>query len=626
MGEKKRRQVTRSGDLSRRPISSQLQSKIAKAQELVQQGFMNEATTVLSEILSISPNHFAASYISGDIELRRKNYEQARMHYENALLSDPHSIPLKINLGAALYRLGLHDEAIKNYDHVLSLQPSNSNVSFNRGIALLERYEFRAARIDFDKVLALSPQFEQFEVAHVARCMAELEVIYDSQEDIAERRKAYEGQLRRLCERPNAFKGGIGACQPFYLAYQGENDRDLQALYGAAVCKQARLQYPDAQLAKPPSFGEPIRVGIVSGFFRNHANWRVPIRGWLSQLNRQQFQLFGYYVGILEDQATAEAERLCDKFVKGERSLNQWRAQILSDKLHAIIYPEIGMDPVIPNLAAQRLAPVQCSSWGHPETSGFSTIDYFLSSELMEPRNGRDHYTEELVLLPNLSVYLEPVGIPTQQLRREEIGIREDTVAFWCGQSLYKFLPKYDDVFAKIASILGNCQFVFVNDHRTAITNVFTRRLEAAFSKVDLKSNDYCVFLPTLSQDKFIAATGLCDVYLDSIGWSGCNTSLEALAYDTPIVTLPLDLMRSRHSSAFLEMMGVRETIADSVDDFISNAVRLAKDKMFRLDIRGKIHAKKHKIFKDRNAVTGLEKFLAKSTAGTERSDTKSQI
>lgn len=616
MGEKKRRQVAVWGDPSKQPVSTEIQLKIAKALELVQRGLLNEATTILSEILSISPNQFAASYISGDIELWRKNYEQARIHYEHALLSDPHSIPLKTNLGAALYGLGLHDEAIKNYDQVLQLQPSNSMAWFNRGIALLERYEFEAARNDFDKVLALSPQFEQFEVAQVARCMAELQVIYDTQNDIAERREAYEGQLRRLCQRPNAFKGGIGVSQPFYLAYQGENDRDLQALYGAAVCKQARLQYPDAQLAAPPSFGEPIRFGIISGYFRNHANWRAPIRGWLSQLNREQFQLFGYYVGILEDEATAEAERLCDNFVKGERSLSQWRTQILSDKPHVIIYPEIGMDPVIPNLAAQRLAPVQCSSWGHPETSGFSTIDYFLSSELMEPRNGKDHYTEELVLLPNLSVYLEPVEIPTHPLRREEVGIREDTVAFWCGQSLYKFLPKYDKVFAKIAKTIDNCQFVFVSHRSTEITNVFKQRLEAAFAKVDTRSKDYCVFLPALAQDKFIATTGLCDVYLDSIGWSGCNTSLEALAYDMPIVTMPLDLMRTRHSSAFLEMMGVTETIADSVDEFISIAARLAKDQMFRLDIRKKIHTNKHKIFRDRNAITGLEKFLARSATG----------
>jgi protein O-GlcNAc transferase len=346
VGEKKRREIARSGDPNMQPASTETQLTIAKALELVQRGLINEATAVLSAILKISPNHSAASYISGDIELRHKNYEQARIHYEHALLSDPHSIPLKINLGAALYGLGLHDQAIKNYDYVLQLQPGNPHAWFNRGLSLLERYEFEAARIAFDKVLALDRQFPQLEVAHVARCMAELPVIYDTQKDIAEQRKAYEGQLRRLCERPNAFKGGIGVCQPFYLAYQGENDRDLQALYGAAVCKQARLEYPDAHLAAPPLFGEPIRVGIISGFFSNHANWRVPIRGWLSQLNREQFKLFGYYVGNLEDEATAEAERLCYKFAKGKGSFNQWRTNILSDKLHVAIYPEIGMDPV----------------------------------------------------------------------------------------------------------------------------------------------------------------------------------------------------------------------------------------------------------------------------------------
>jgi len=611
MGEKKRRQAVLSSDSVGRLVSAESQTtKIARSLELLERGLLSEAIAILTEILDGSPNHLAASYIMGDIEFGCKNYEKARIHYERALASDPQSIPLKINLGAALYRLCLHVEAVNNYDYVLRIQPDNVDALFSRALSLLELYRFEAARVDFDRVIALN---RQFEVAHVFRCMAELEVIYDAQKDVTERRKAYEGQLRRLCERPNAFEGGIGVSQPFYLAYQGENDRDLQALYGAAVCKQARLRHPDALLAAPPALGEPVRVGIVSGFFRNHANWRVPIRGWLSQFNREQFQLFGYYVGILEDEVTAEAGRLCYNFTKGERSLDQWRSQILSDKLHVIIYPEIGMDPLIPNLAAQRLAPIQCSSWGHPQTSGFPTIDYFLSSKLMEPTNGKDHYTEELVLLPNLSVYIEPVEIPQQQLRRDEIGIHDDTFAFWCGQSLYKFLPKYDDVFAQLATAIGKCQFIFVSHRSPEITDRFKRRLEAAFAAVDLASGEYCIFLPDLPQSKFIAATGLCDAYLDSIGWSGCNTSLEAIAYDMPIVTLPLELMRTRHSSAFLEVMSVRETIADSPTNFVSIAARLAKDPAFRLDISHRIRANKHKIFRDGDAVTGLEQFLARS-------------
>src|SRR3954469_6306528 len=46
---------------------------------------------------------------------------------------------------------------------------------------------------------------------------------------------------------------------------------------------------------------------------------------------------------------------------------------------HVLIYPDINMDPAAAALAALRLAPVQCMSWGHPETSGYPTIDYFLS-------------------------------------------------------------------------------------------------------------------------------------------------------------------------------------------------------------------------------------------------------
>ena len=38
-------------------------------------------------------------------------------------------------------------------------------------------------------------------------------------------------------------------------------------------------------------------------------------------------------------------------------------------------------------------------AWGHPETSGLPTIDYFLTSALMEPEDGDDHYTERLVRL-----------------------------------------------------------------------------------------------------------------------------------------------------------------------------------------------------------------------------------
>ena len=45
-----------------------------------------------------------------------------------------------------------------------------------------------------------------------------------------------------------------------------------------------------------------------------------------------------------------------------------------------------------------------------------------------------------------------------------------------------------------------------------------------------------------------------------------------------PVVTLPGEFMRRRHAFAILTMMDVTETIAGSLDDYISLAVRLGTD------------------------------------------------
>ena len=158
--------------------------------------------------------------------------------------------------------------------------------------------------------------------------------------------------------------------------------------------------------------------------------------------------------------------------------------------------------------------------------TGMQTLDYYLSSGLMEPDDAAEHYTEHLIRLPNLSIYYEPIDIEPSAMSRTELGLRSDAVVFWCGQSLYKYLPQFDQIFARIAQLVQNCQFVFVK-HPGAeqITALFRRRLERSFAILGL--NNYCVLLPPLSQSKFIGAIGQCDIFLDSIGWSGCNTSLK---------------------------------------------------------------------------------------------------
>jgi len=440
--------------------------------------------------------------------------------------------------------------------------------------------------------------------------------LYMDEPEIAERRAAYRDGLQKFCAeigREGAAAdpaAAVGSNQSFFLAYQQQNDRELQTLYGAAVCRMMAEKYsPPAQM--PRRSGGPVRVGIVSGFFYWHTVWKLFIRGWAGRLDHRKFQVFGYHTGNVRDAATAEAAGLCERFVAGPLPAERWRETILADAPDVLIYPEVGMDATAGWLAAQRLAPTQCVAWGHPETSGLPTLDYFLTSAAMEPADGGEHYAEQLIRLPNLSIYYEPLEAQPIPLARSELGFRPDATLFWCAQSLYKYLPQYDCVFPRIAGELGDCQFVFVRyPHGDHVTDLFRRRLGRAFAAHGRDAADHCVILPVLDQQRFLAAAGLCDVVLDSIGWSGGATSLESLTRDLPIVTLPGSLMRGRHTMAMLELMGVADTIAATLDDYVSLAARIARDRERRLEIQKAIAGAKHRLYRDDACIAALEEFL----------------
>jgi protein O-GlcNAc transferase len=182
---------------------------------------------------------------------------------------------------------------------------------------------------------------------------------------------------------------------------------------------------------------------------------------------------------------------------------------------------------------------------------------------------------------------------------------------YWCGQSLYKYLPQFDQVFPRIAQEAGDCQFAFIQYQKGAhVTDLFRTRLDETFAAFGLRASDYCVFLPRLDARRFLAAIGHCDIVLDSIGWSGCNSTLESLHHDLPIVTMTGPLMRGRHSMAILEMMAVDETITETIDDYVSTAVRLARDMPWRMAVKNRISENKHRVYRDSTCVLALQEFL----------------
>jgi predicted O-linked N-acetylglucosamine transferase (SPINDLY family) len=237
-------------------------------------------------------------------------------------------------------------------------------------------------------------------------------------------------------------------------------------------------------------------------------------------------------------------------------------------------------------------------------------MDYFFSGEMIEPADGEQHYTERLVKLPNIAFHYEPLQLPSVAVSREELGLRASSTAYWCAQSLFKYLPQHDEVFPRIAREAGDCQFVFIRHGGHNVTEVIQQRLDRAFAAYGMKADDHCVFLPYMDMARFASASGRCDVMLDSIGWSGGNTTLEALAQDLPVVTFEGGLMRGRVSAGILRMMGMPETIAETIDDYVALAVRMAKDPDWRRDVKNGVIAKRDRLYRDRTPIAAIENFL----------------
>lgn len=558
--------------------------------------------------------------------LALKRHEEALASCDRALELEPGSPEAIYHRGNVLRDIRRYDEAVANYAEALSKKPDFAEAHYGLAQLLKDQGSRAAAAAHFERALSLRPDLTE---AEFALTLAELPILYRSAPEIAERRAGYEDRLRALADAIEQGRvtgdlvTGLGASSPFYLAYQGLDDRGLRSLYGKMACRIMADRYPAAKLADPPARRERLRIGIVTGYFRRHTVWKLMLEGWLSQLDRSKFELLGYYTGTERDAETSAAAAGCERFVQGPLPLARWREEIQADAPHLILYPEVGMDSTSAQLAAQRLAPVQCVSWGHPETTGMPTIDYFLSSALMEPPGGEAHYTERLIRLPNLSIYYEPPARPGAELDRPALGIRETSPAYWCGQSLFKYLPQYDEVYPRIAREVRDAQFVFIEHHMgSEITDTFRNRLDDAFARFGMTGRDHYLFLPRLSEEGFIAATGLCDIYLDSIGWSGGNTTLESLEHCLPIVATKGPLMRGRHSAAMLTRMGIKETIAETLDDYVSIAVRLGLQSGWRDDIARRICERKHLVYRDKECIAGLETFLERAarSVGTQTS------
>ena len=442
-----------------------------------------------------------------------------------------------------------------------------------------------------------------------------LPAVPESAEALARAREAYAKGLDSLVAREDLFARNAAQVlklqsENFHLAYQGGDDRELQAKYAGFIARlgaraEPRYYAPRAKRRIPPE--GRIRVGFLSGFFRDCTAGKY-FRSWAAGLDRARFEVFVHYTAYIRD---AFSEALA-KEIEHHRHIVDTVPRIadvvLADGLDILVHPEVGMDTSSYLLAGMRLAPVQLAAWGHPVTTGQGAIDAFITCAAMEPPDAESHYTERLERLPGIGTRYARPG-PASDKSRADLGLPSDGTLYLCPQSLFKVHPDNDDLFARVLEADPAGRLVFFEDQDPPLTRDFRARLQRALAARRL-GGERAVFLGRAGHADYLRVNALADVMLDTLHWSGGNTSLDAIAMGLPVVTLPGAFMRGRQSAGMLGIAGVPELVAKDAEDYVHLAVRLGTDAAWRAAVREKLVSGAARLFDDPAPIEALARLL----------------
>ena len=444
-------------------------------------------------------------------------------------------------------------------------------------------------------------------------------------------RLRYERELSAVLAAVQSGAGELFMLQrtPFFLAYQGQDDAPLQKLWGQIVEALVSRFYRDEnqKLAndsralqrsdETPANTAPsaLKIAIISAHARD-CTVHSYFSSWMNALMAAQSTVSLYSIGVA-DETTARLATKVTAHHHFDSDLGQYgaiAAAVRRGNHDLIVYPEVGMHPLVIALAATRLAPRQVCAWGHPVTTGLSTIDTYISGDLAEPDDpaeAQSHYVETLLRLPGMGTAFTR---PDWQGDTSEIIVRNTSsthLRLICAQALFKWQPKFIEAVGQILERLPHAKLYFFAVERVTPVNVWLETLSEMWRerKIDV-SRRLCPLAET-SRAGFLQQLANAELALDTFGFSGGQTSVDTLTVGLPVVTLPGTFMRGRQTAAMLKLLDLDNLCALDSADYINRVCQLAGDEAERRAISKKISNNVHRLFDDQRSTQALTRWAA---------------
>jgi len=309
-------------------------------------------------------------------------------------------------------------------------------------------------------------------------------------------------------------------------------------------------------------------------------------------------------------------------------NLSNARSILETYRFDYIIYPDIGMKLLPTLLAYSRIAAVQITTWGHSETSGIDTIDYFISSEYFENTQStlhkpQDNYTEKLILFKSLGTYyISPHKLfiennpkyidqdknKTIKKSKTDYGFIKEQNLYVCLQTFYKLNPEFEKCLARILELDPNGIILLSNTFPFCKSHLI--RIKKAFGDEKLKRVRW---FGSLEKDEFLNLVSIADVCLDPFSFGGFNTSYDAFDYNVPVITMDnCEFLHGRFTSGLYKKMGLYdcECIVNTPEEYAQIASQIGINEKLRHKINRNIEMKKNLIFQEQESIREWNDFF----------------
>lgn len=528
-----------------------------------------EAVECFRRLIARQPGLAQAHYSLGNALSDAGDHSGALAAFRRAVEIDPGHVESRVNMALAQWSSGDADAAATTLAEAVRRHPGFAPAWRNLGMVEEKRGRLPESIAAYRQAIARDAQ-------DVAAHLGVGALLRDLGE--AETALAHYAQALRLRPDDPSIHDAYLLC----LTYAGVDETNWFAAHRAYGERfSSRAGRPAAADTNPD---RRLRIGYLSGDFSQHAvaNFIWPV---IRAHDRERFEIFCYYNGPSEDRATALFSGIADRWRHtAGLGTDELVARIQADAIDILVDLSAHTAHNRLDVFARRAAPVQMTWMGYAASTGLQTIDWRITDAALDPPGTTEAFHSEGLARIELpySLCFEPSPVCPDPAPPP--AMLSGRITFASFNNSAKLNRKTTALWARVLeAVPGSRLLLYMRGSADPRIAAHARGLLArhGVDPARIEPFDRQPFIDYLRRH------GEADIALDPLGFSGVTTSCYSLWMGVATLTLPQRLPITRGTAAIERLLGLDAWIADSEDDYVDRAARLAADPASLAGLRG---------------------------------------